>query len=405
MSTNTTATGAALNATTAKLTQADISAWMCSSENRVASTALFDGIIDRLIAAEIPICRASTSLMTMHPEVYGKQLLWRRGGKTQGILRSYSMIQSSLYLDNPVATVRRERKKIRIRLEQPDEALSYPLCVQLKSEGCTDYLILPVRFRSGACAFVSWTCDRPGGFSELEIELLEAIVPVMSLRMELEVSRFALECLLETYLGRKAAERVLAGKFRRGEGELLPAVIWTCDLRGFTSLADSETIETVLALLDEYFECVANPFVKAGGEVLNISGDSVLGIFPLGDDDAVTCSKALKAGREAFAKAQVFNAGRVAQSLPAIHFGLCLHVGEVMLGNIGATERLDFTIIGTAVNTACRLESKSKDFQSPLLTTAAFLHFLPDVPRKDLGNVTLRGLKDEIRVFSLDPEE
>jgi adenylate cyclase len=271
------------------------------------ATVLFDGVIDRLIAAEVPICRASASLMTMHPEVYGKQILWRRGQKSQGILRPYSIIQSALYLDNPVAFVRREGKKLRILLEQPDEALSYPLCVQLKSEGCTDYLILPVRFRSGACSFVSWTCDRPGGFSELEIELLEAIVPVMSLRMELEVSTFALECLLETYLGNKAAERVLGGEFKRGAGQIIPAAIWTCDLRGFTTLADSKPIETVLALLDEYFECVVSPFIEAGGEVLNTSGDSVLGVFPLGDDDAATCSKALKAGREAFSKAQGFN--------------------------------------------------------------------------------------------------
>jgi adenylate cyclase len=379
-----------------------VSEWMCSSESGVEHTALFDGVIDILIAAGVPLFRASASLMTMHPEVYGKQLLWRRGGKTEEILRPYSMIQSSLYLDNPVAVVRREGKTVRIQLERPDEELEYPLCVQLKSEGCTDYLILPVRFRSGACSFLSWTTDRPGGFSDRQIDLLESLVPVMALRMELEASNLALECLLETYLGKMAAERVLQGEFKRGAGQLISGVIWTCDLRGFTALADSRPIETVLALLDEYFECVADPFVAAGGEVLNISGDAVLGIFPFGDDEKATRMMALDAARDAFARAEAFNDLRAAKSRPTIHFGVCLHVGDVMLGNIGASGRLDFTIIGTAVNTACRLESLCKELQSPMLTTRAFLSQLEDVPVRALGPVNLRGIADPIDVFAFD---
>jgi adenylate cyclase len=179
-------------------------------------------------------------------------------------------------------------------------------------------------------------------------------------------------------------------------------VIWTCDLRGFTALSDSQPIETVLTLLDEYFECVADPFVASGGEVLNISGDAVLGVFPFDGDDTATRMKALGAAREAFARAEVFNELRRAKSLPTIHFGICLHVGDIMLGNIGASGRLDFTIIGTAVNTACRLESLCKELQSPMLTTGAFLSQLDDVPVRALGPVSLRGIADPIDVFAFE---
>jgi adenylate cyclase len=200
----------------------------------------------------------------------------------------------------------------------------------------------------------------------------------------------------------RAAERVLKGEFKRGAGQLVSAAIWTCDLRGFTTLADTEPLETVLTLLDEYFECVADPFVEAGGEVLNISGDAVLGVFPIGNDPSQVCTRALDAARLAFSRAREFNEHRVAKSLPTIHFGVSLHVGDVMLGNIGASGRLDFTIIGTAVNTACRLESKCKELGSPMLTTEAFFTHLDGVPARELGKIPLRGISDDVKVFALD---
>lgn len=386
-------------------TAVEICDWLAQPATTGTPETLFAQLNERLVAAETPVFRASFSLMTMHPEVFGKQLVWNRGGAVRVILRSHEMIASSLYQDSPVAKVRRERQKMRIRLETDPEAGRYEVCRELKEAGGTDYLILPVAFRNGAHSFVSWATDRPGGFRDEEIALLEALVSTLSLRFELESTRFATESLLETYLGRSAADRVTSGTFKRGQGASIRAVIWTCDLRGFTRMVDSSPLAEVLEALDHYFACVAAPILGHGGEVLKYIGDAVLGIFPIDGDPAAAARSALEAAAEAFARMAECNAKRAAQGLAPMEFGVALHVGDVMFGNIGTAGRLDFTVIGPAVNEASRVESMCKELGRPLLLTEAFVAASDRSDATSLGQVRLRGVSRDLELFTFAPAQ
>ncbi len=317
---------------------------------------LFQQLAERLCAAGLALQRGSASLMTKHPDVFGKQLIWARGKGARTVLRSHEVIASSMYSNSPVAYVRREGKALRARLDRPDDELEYDLLRELKASGSTDYFIAPMPFRSGLRSFVSWATDRPGGFRDDEVELLTSIIPTLSLRWELESLTYALETLLGTYLGRNAAGRVLDGEFKRSTGSHIRAVIWTADLRGFTAMVDELSIDDVLQTLDDYFSCVAAPVSVHGGEVLKYIGDAVLAVFPIGDEaPREVCARALLALGDAMNRLAEVNGARAERGEPLIRFGLALHVGEVVYGNIGVAGRLDFTVVGRAVNEVCRV--------------------------------------------------
>jgi adenylate cyclase len=218
----------------------------------------------------------------------------------------------------------------------------------MRAKGCTDYVLLRLWSDGGPNNAVSFCSGAEGGFRDAELALLESLLPALALRVDLEVARFATRALLRTYLGRNASERVLAGAFRRGSGERLDAVIWLSDLRGFTERVDQSPLPLVLDALNSYFTCVADTIVAHGGEVLKFIGDAVLAVFPLADDPKGACRAALDAAERAFAQLEAANEERAANGLDALRIGVVLHCGEVMYGNIGATDRLDFTVIGSA---------------------------------------------------------
>jgi adenylate cyclase len=198
--------------------------------------------------------------------------------------------------------------------------------------------------------------------------------------------------LLDVYLGQNAAERVLSGGFRRGSGQLLTAAIWYCDLRGFTSLSDRLPTREVVPLLDRYFETVAGPVVARGGEILKFIGDAVLAVFPTGPEGPRSaCERALAAAEESL---------RVVADLRPLSIGVGLHLGEVMYGNIGARERLDFTVIGAAVNEVCRVESLCKELSVPLLMTGRFAEQLAHQGCVPLGLHALKGVAEPQPVFT-----
>ena len=235
-----------------------------------------------------------------------------------------------------------------------------------------------------------------------QLAALVRTVPALSLIIELASLRFATRSLLETYLGSNAARHVLAGAFRRGGGERINAVIWTCDLRGFTSLVDRTPIDDVLETLNRFFEVVADPIADQGGEVLKFIGDAVLGIFPCepgGQEQA--CTRALSAATTAFASLATVNQALAAAGRAPLHFGVALHVGEVTYGNVGATGRLDFTVIGKAVNEVTRVEALCKRLQRQLLLTADFARASGRDDLISLGRHELRGVSEPAELFTV----
>jgi adenylate cyclase len=202
--------------------------------------------------------------------------------------------------------------------------------------------------------------------------------------------------ILDAYLGPAAGEKVLSGQIRRGDGQDINAVIWFCDLRDSTPLADSMSRRDFLALLNEYFECVLGPVLEQGGQVLRFIGDAALAIFPVGARPAEACAKALAAAREALARMDKLNRGR---SRP-LRFGIGLHLGELTYGNIGTPSRIEFTVIGAAANEAARIESQCKVLNVDLLVSDRVARALPEAWRS-LGSHTLRGVGDKMELFTL----
>jgi adenylate cyclase len=207
--------------------------------------------------------------------------------------------------------------------------------------------------------------------------------------------------LLDVYLGHNAARRVLAGAFRRGGGETIRAAIWSCDLRGFTSMADRLPAAEVVATLDRYFETVCAPIAEGGGEVLKLIGDAVLAIFPISPaagDEAAACRRALAAAKGAIEGIRRWNEARE----EPIGVGVALHLGEVTYGNIGAQRRLDFTVIGAAVNEVCRVEPLCKELGRSLLVTDAFAAQVACRDLVALGTRALRGVAEPRALFGIE---
>jgi adenylate cyclase len=256
-------------------------------------------------------------------------------------------------------------------------------------------------FTNGEINAVTFLIDRPGGFTEVEIAGLKEIAHALGIVTELQASRATARSLMDTYLGRRTGERVLAGAIRRGSGETIRAVIWYCDLRGFTALVDRIPLADVAAMLNEYFEIMAGAVMAEGGEVLKFIGDGMLAIFDLCDGEAATrcCAAALRAAGAAAEAIAAANVRRAAAGAPEIHFGLALHLGEVYYGNIGALSRLDFTVIGPAVNQATRLEKLGSELGHSVVTSASFAAAAAE-PLTSLGLYQLRGVAQLQEIFA-----
>lgn len=220
--------------------------------------------------------------------------------------------------------------------------------------------------------------------------------------------------LLYTYLGKRTGERVLSGLVNRGEGEKIHAVIWYCDLRNSTSLAESMPLESFLGILNDFFDCMAGAVLDHGGEILRFIGDAALAIFPIsGTSKSLreaciptegACERALAAARDARSRIETLNKQRRDRGELPLGFGLGLHVGEVMYGNIGIPERLEFTVIGPAANEAAHLEALCKELDRSILISWEFPRCFPDQMRS-LGLHRLHGVSTPKEIFELLEED
>jgi adenylate cyclase len=285
-----------------------------------------------------------------------------------------------------------------VRLHEAD--LRFPICQELAAGGGSDYYAQGLAFANGERSYVAWATRQAGGFDVGALRALDAIAPMLASRIELESSYHATRSLLEVYLGRNAAQRVIHGQFRRGGGELIRAAIWFCDLRGFTAISDRTPPGKVVQILDSYFDCVAGVIAQHGGEVLKFIGDAILAIFPVGDDASKACRDALMAAERALSSIEQVNQNRADQ--PALEVGIALHLGEVMYGNIGSKERLDFTVISSSVNETSRLEGLCKSLGTRLTLSQAFVNAAPRPDIVDLGEQALKGVSTKLRVFTLE---
>jgi adenylate cyclase len=352
----------------------------------------------RLHAAGLPLWRVSLALLNKHPELKWRTVRWHEDDGVSAIERRHQTALEPYFKDSPVARLVAGAPPIRVPLG-PGE-LPYPICRDLRDEGGTDYFAQGLPFTNGEVTYVSWATRARGGWSDDALAALTALAPALARRIELESAYHATRALLEVYLGRNAARRVMAGAFTRGGGELVDAAIWFCDLRGFTSMSDRTAPKQVVETLDAYFDRVAGAVAANGGEVLKFVGDAILAIFPVDSDVRAACVSARRAAEDGLAALAELNAARPEQEPLAI--GVALHLGAVMYGNIGSKERLDFTVISAAVNETCRLESLCKPLGTPLAMSEAFTKALGASDVADLGEQALKGVAAKLRVFTLE---
>jgi adenylate cyclase len=352
----------------------------------------------RLVEQGLPLYRVAVFVRTLHPNVAGRGFIWHGPSNMVEIVTAELGIQETdIYLKSPVRVVFTQDVEVRRRIGPG--ALDFPILEDLREEGATDFLALPVRFVSGEVHAASFVTRRAGGFTEEEIGALRQIMPPFSRVAEIYAWKRTARNILDAYLGEQTGEKVLAGQIRRGDGEDIRAVIWFCDLRDSTPLADSMSRADFLRLLNEFFECVLGPVLEHKGEVLRFIGDAALAIFPMRRGDvqerAEVSRRAVQAAKAAIERMTVFNATR-AQPL---RFGIGLHVGHVLYGNIGTPTRIEFTVIGAAANEAARLEGLCKTLDVPLVLSERVARHVPGcVP---LGRHRLRGVEEPIEVFTL----
>ena len=378
--------------------------WLVREGMKINNPRRFvDELCARLLAADVPIWRFGSYISTLHPEAYGDVYLWtREAGRAEHIVASHAVTETEEYQQSPLHEARHTGQPFRARLTGPGARLDYPLLVELKSKGGTDYLAIPYRFTDGSTHYFTLASDRAGGFSDAQVELLEDMVRLLAWYAEAHAVRRLAASLLDTYVGHATGEKILAGQILRGSGSTIRAALWLCDLRGFTEMSDRLPRDDLIALLNGFFDRMAAPVQAHGGEILKFIGDAMLAIFPAGEgrDERAACGAALDAGVEALEGMAALNAERAAAGEPELGFGIALHLGDVMYGNIGASNRLDFTVIGPAVNLVDRLQGLCRSLKRPLVASADFAGRCRQGRLAGLGAHALRGVENPQEVFA-----
>lgn len=380
-----------------------VRAWILSEGRLIPGTAEFlEELGQVLIQSGVPLVRATLHTRTLHPQVLATLWLWRRGERGTQIDREHGIEVTAAYLQSPIRVIYEGASAVRRRLDGPEDELDFPVLHEVKAVGATDYVALPVRFTGGVTAAATFATDRLGGFTTGELACLDQLMPYIALVLEVQAKTRVMTTLLDTYLGHHAGRRVLAGTIRRGDADPIHAVLWYCDLRNSTELAQRLGPHQLIETLNAFFAAMGGPIEAAGGEILKFIGDAMLAIFPIEELDYchVKAKRALAAAAEAQARLAALSEARRDAGRESLACGIALHVGEVFFGNVGAPTRLDFTVIGQAVNCAARIEGLCKELGEPLLISSDLARHL-DRPLRSRGSHRLRGIPDPVEVFAL----
>jgi adenylate cyclase len=407
---------ATFTALSAWLTQAGLAG---TSESDIVS-----GFCDRCVAAGLPLGRVQVFIDTLHPVHEGRLFRWGQRPDEAPLLEygrtSPDALAASGSDPRDVESAERWRNSPFYKmLQSGDSLLRRRLNAVTKDEfsflpdwlaaGMTDYVAIITRFAAEGtigemdCVYSSWATRAPDGFNDGQIAALERIAPYLALAIKSVSLARMTATLMETYLGRDAGQRVLGGRIVRGIADKIDAVVWFSDLRGFTRITDTAP-EQVIPLLNDYSDAIVSAIHEHGGDVLKLIGDGTLAIFTA-EDRMHACSAALSAAIAARSGVAALKKRRMAEDKPVTDMYLGLHVGEVFYGNVGSRERLDFTVIGPAVNEASRIAAMCRALDQPVLISAAFAH-VGDIKRRlvSVGRYALRGVSHPQELFTLDPD-
>jgi adenylate cyclase len=359
---------------------------------------------ERLVQAGLPLWRVGLFIRTLHPEIFGRNFIWKPGAEVEVGAVDFHILDSPQFAQSPLRIVFQEGREVRGRIGDPDNE-RFPFLDEMRAEGVTDYIAIPLIFLDGSIHASSWTTKRPGGFTDDEIAAMRALVVPLARISEIVTLRRTATMLLDTYVGNRAGERIMGGQIRRGHTDSMNAAIWLSDLRGFTALSDRLPAETMVDILNQYFDCQVAAIRDRGGEVLKYMGDGLLAVFPIDEyvgDARQVCGRVLDAARESRAGVEALEYAS-GEAVERFRFGVALHVGRVLYGNIGGGNRLDFTCIGPAVNLAARLEKIAGRLGHTVVASEGFAGACRE-DWSDLGEFPIAGLSKAQRVYGLADE-
>ena len=383
-----------------------------------AAEELFAGFCRRLADAGVPLWRAFAAMRTLHPQWGGYGYSWQRE-EDEIELQQFGRRDGPGWLQSPFAYLLRQANTrtdaqepwlhLRRHLTGPDAQLDFPVLEELAAEGGSDYFAEIVGFGAeqdpsfGTGIAYSFATDLPDGFRDDDLALLQATLPALSLAMMSYAGHTIASSLLAAYLGDDAGRRVHSGEIERGSAESLRAVLWYADIRGFTGIADVTAGDATVELLNEVFETLTASLRRRGGQVLKFMGDGMLATFPLGEEGGEKiCREALDAAAETQRALDRLKSVRALAGKPAAEVDLALHIGEVLYGNVGAADRLDFTVIGPAVNEVARIETLCEPLGRRILVSAELAVAAGDSHRLEpLGSHRLRGVSEPRAIYAL----
>ncbi len=387
-----------------------IADWLVNEGARLEIGPLLEGMGARLLAAGVPVDRLSMSFGMLNPSVLAAGVRWRPGQPTEFLRYNYSQRDEGLYDRSPLKAAHDQNRWIDLFLpDTPDEL--YGIVPELRADGIVHYIAMPI---PGAEAERVMSCTiatkDPGGYNDDHRAILRDILPSLGLVSEIKTLRSTLRSVLSAYVGDAPATEILKGTVHRGEITSIRAAMLIADLRGFTNISTRFAPEETAEIINQYYDSVVPPIVARGGEVLKFIGDAVLAIFPIaeGEDDCAGVRSALAAAREALSgNRRPFNAAD-GTSID-VHFGIAVHVGDAVLGNVGSGDRLDFTVIGRDVNIAARLAALCSSLSRDFLVSAdvAAIGIEAGECMAPAGHHTVRGLPEPMAVFIPDicPED
>jgi adenylate cyclase len=372
---------------------------------------LFDALCRRLHAVGIPVERAVLTWPTLHPLFHAEQVFWwiDKGATLEQYYHSEA--GNAAYVKSPFYFVMTHGvPRFRRRLTGDGALTDFEVLEDFAKQGYTDYLLTTAQFQIAEFAgrenrltgiMASWTTKREGGFTDDDLDALSRIQRVFAVACRAAIQKRVMANLANAYLGPTAGWRVLSGDIRRGDGEVIPAVVWFSDLRDSTRLSDRMAPDDYLALLNCYFECTAAPVIAEGGEILNFIGDGVLAIFPISEAEglAEAARRATRAAQHALRHcAEAEGAGTPANA--PLNFGIGLGTGELTFGNIGVPERLAFSGIGRVVNGVQRIEAATKEVGQRVLATAEVAAAAPEA-WQSTGMRRIDELALEVELYTL----
>ena len=394
-------TGAAAGLAVVK-TRTDLRDWVLDKGHISADLGEFiSRLADKLVHAGIPVYRMTSGIPILHPLIRAESAIWRAGEGVSWRQFPMALANDKMYTNSPLRFVYEHGKTVHVPVTPQPKPGEFGIIADLREEGATDYVAFPLVYSDSSYKSLTLATKAPGGFTDAHIALVESLLKPIALVFEIHTQRRSAETLLGTYLGRSTAPRVLAGEIQRGEGRHMEAIIWFSDLRGFTNLSAEFSSADLVDVLDFYFESMTDPVEEHGGEVLKFIGDAVLAIFTFDNEAGARAAseKALIAAHAALSNLERYAETPHAATVDSLSVGISLHMGGVFYGNVGGRARLDFTVIGEAVNVGSRINGLTRDLGHPILASEDFIEYV-DHPFTELGTYELKGVRQPQRVYA-----